>query len=876
MSSTEKNKTTAGGKNKKAKKTKLEKARTRRKIINGIMGVIIFFTLLGGAIGVSTIKMVIDRTDVDLDLKDLASSQVSFVYDTKGEEIARLGVEDRINITYNDLPQCVVDAFVAVEDSRFFEHSGFDLPRFAKAFLVNLRTLSFSQGGSTITMQVIKNSYFAVDTIASRDGADGLSRKIQEIYFSMKINNLVSKGKILELYINKVNYGASARGIEVGADYYFNKSASELNLVEAAYLAGVINAPNDYNAYWWPEDAQLRLEDVLYQMHYHGYISDTEYAAASKVRIIDLLAGAKSTTYGSGKTIKNQAYLDQVLNELEDVYDINIYTDAVRVYTALNQEVQAVCDKASDGLIADFRDDYINYASAVVQNSTGLIVGICGGRDYDQARKFNYATQGRIQPGSTIKALLSYPLSFEHLGLSNASTIRVEPIYLDGSNIVVVEDEGGYYGDVSIERAFCSSYNVAAIKLLRQVRNTIGDDAVRSYLRSIGFDNSVVENFNEQFAIGGMDCLISPLQLAGAGTMLLNGGKYITPHTITRIEYIDGSKDPITPNYTSTQVISPGAAWLTSLCMSINVNNNLQSQGDVIGNVRAMYFRRGAYKLYCKTGTTSLPEDMYYTYNLPASASKDQWLLVNNGDFSIGSWIGYDLSVNKNKNTWISVNERSLLRDSIIDDNIFSALEREYGYPKNSNPMPSEITRISFIKGLSPFTAAPSYAEGANIATGYVLSKFAKVESFPLPTIDSIEKVSASIKDRTVNVSWTAYPDASKLKVAGNTTVVSAGGRSYTIPIKYDESWINGPIRYYLTISDSRGVVLVDEELEKNSYSYVYTDFNTKPDQLTISVYYKYTKAPVNSNTVTTTVTMPPITQPDPEPGPSPDPNPEA
>ena len=231
---------------KEKKHKKFLRKKFRRKIANTIMGVIVFGGLLSVLSGINVVNLILNKTDVVLETEDLASDDSSIIYDDKGEQVILLGKESRISFSYNKMPHALIDAFVSVEDSRFFEHNGFDLPRFAKAMLVNLSTLSFAQGGSTITMQVIKNTYFAVDTIAEAS----IARKVQEIYFSLQISKILSKERVIEMYINKVNYGANARGVQVASQYYFGKDCTDLTLVEAAMLAGIINAPNAYNPYY--------------------------------------------------------------------------------------------------------------------------------------------------------------------------------------------------------------------------------------------------------------------------------------------------------------------------------------------------------------------------------------------------------------------------------------------------------------------------------------------------------------------------------------------------------------------------------------------------------------------------------------------------
>ena len=224
-----------------------------------------------------------------LNLQDFEQQESSIVYDQNGEEIANLGAVIRQNIEYDDLPNCVVDAFVSIEDSRFFEHYGFDLPRFTKAAIDNVLGGEIVSGGSTFTMQLVKNTYFMNDETgeeAARNGVSGIRRKMQEIALAMELESYEPKQFILESYINKLNYGSdkNIRGIQKASQYYFGKDVTNLNVNEAAFLAGVINGPylycpfsQDSDGTYHVEQAQAREEAVLYQMYNHGYLSKKEY-----------------------------------------------------------------------------------------------------------------------------------------------------------------------------------------------------------------------------------------------------------------------------------------------------------------------------------------------------------------------------------------------------------------------------------------------------------------------------------------------------------------------------------------------------------------------------------------------------------------------
>ena len=849
-------------KTKKEKKTltKYQKAKKRRKIINTLMGIIVFCALLGVVSGISTVALVLHKSDVDLEIEDLNSKDSSIIYDDSGNQIAMLGQEDRINVSYNDMPQCVIDAFVAVEDSRFFEHSGFDLPRFTKAILTNLRSLSFAQGGSTVTMQVIKNTYFAVDTIAASDVEDGIPRKIQEIYYSIKITNKVSKEKILELYINKVNYGSNARGIQVASKYYFNKDVSEVTLVEAALLAGVINGPNAYNPYYHPEACQSRTNTVLYQMYNHGYITKEEYDVAKAVDVIDLLAGKQVRQYVDGQTIPNQAYIDAVISELEDVYDIDPYTTAVRVYTGMNQTVQTACDEISNGDLLTYKDEYCNYAAAIVQNYTGLVVGLCGGRNYDSARRFNYATDGRMQPGSTAKPVLAYPLAFEYAGYSYGSYVYDEPITWAGTNITIMNDFTGYQKWVSLQKAFTYSTNVPAVKILRDVEQTAGITRIKQYLRDIGLDEFVASNYNEQYALGGTNFIVSPLQMASATSVILSGGKYTPPHTITKIEFINSTKEPIIPSFSSQQVLSSGAAWLTSQLMRLYTSTKTVTERDGVALPRTYRLQQGRdYETYSKTGSSSLPDVFRKKYK-NIWGFKDLWLLGGTNDFSIAGWYGYDYNNGMERNMYMSTKDRSSKVDIRFMNHMLNALETAYGKPRNTNNKPSDVVSFSHIRGYMPFSSLPSYADPKYAASDMILSKFASVEEWKTPdSIASVENLDVTLKTPTeLSISFSPYPDPSKLEPTPEEEM------GYTKP-----SDIDGVIRYYVNIYDDNNNLLYSNALDTNTLSY---KAQQRDDDytITVTVRYQYTICGVQSNTLSKTVTIV-GTHPEPEPEPEPE-----
>ena len=280
----------------KKKKPAAKKKTVKRRKINAknmatiIVSVIVVLGLIGGSAGMVMIGSMI-KDAPKIDINNFESKESTQILDKDGNLIQDIGQQIRTNVSYEDMPTSLVDAFVAVEDSRYFEHNGFDLPRFAKAFLTNLKTLSFSQGGSTFTMQLVKNTYFTNDEtgeMAARSKLAGVKRKVQEIFLAMQLEKQTNKKRIFELYLNKLNFGGSGniRGVQKAAEYYFGKDVSELNLSESALLAGIINRPNAYNPFKNLDYATDRRNTVLNLMQRHGYITKQEAELAKSIKMV--------------------------------------------------------------------------------------------------------------------------------------------------------------------------------------------------------------------------------------------------------------------------------------------------------------------------------------------------------------------------------------------------------------------------------------------------------------------------------------------------------------------------------------------------------------------------------------------------------------
>lgn len=791
------------------------------------------------------------RDKPTLAISDFTNSESSIIYDADGNQIAELGVTIRENVSYDDMPNCLIDAFVAVEDSRYFEHNGFDVPRFAKAFLSNLRTMSFSQGGSTFTMQLVKNTYFSNDETgqqASRSGIGGVKRKVQEIALAMELeaSKQVNKKTILELYLNKLNFGGSRniRGVQKAAEYYFGKDVSELNLSESALLAGVINAPNAYNPFVSLQKATTRRNEVLYQMKYHGYITDDEYLLARSIKVEDLLVDEDARNKSSnGIAVPYQAYIDQVVSETYELTGKDPYTTGMRIYTYMNKEVQSVMDSIENGTYEgiEFPDDEFELASIVVNNSTGAIVGILGGRNYADGGSLllNHATEQYKQPGSSIKPILDYSLAFENLGWATSHVLVDKPIVYPGTNVIIANSNGKYAGQVTLKEALGNSLNTPAIQTLQAVIDAKGTSYVVDYLNSMGI-NIKKEDFDVQCGIGGNKLQVSCLQMAGAQGALINGGKYTTPHTVSRIEFLDG-KAPITPAYTSTQTISSEAAYMISTLLESNVSGGFANLMQVLID---------SYPVYAKTGTTDWA-DAGVAYGIPVGAIKDAWMIGSTTEYTVATWIGYERA-QKDKQSYITLNAylgniQGKTTNAILDETV-----SEYGRPKGL-VKPDGVVSISHILATYPYASPVAGMDEKYITSGYIKKEYASLVNPEDAKVVSpmIGDPTISYENNTLTINWPEYPNPTDLQIASEEMDISLYRSDGSIITEwkgrrlFDYSWVYGPIKYKAEIKINNTVVSSVTSSEKSA-TY---NLDTNPgDKVTACAYYAYENAS-NSST---------------------------
>ncbi len=714
----------------------------RLRIFNVILALIIIVCITVGVIGLNIVKKMIADAP-ELEFKDFIGEESSLIYDDAGNQITEIGVYLRENITYDRCPEALVDAFLSIEDSRFFTHFGFDIPRFTMAAIKNLQTRSFGQGGSTFTMQLVKNTYFTLDNgDSSVERTKNIEYKVQQIYLAIKLERLLNKKEIFQLYMNRLNFGGHIRGVQKASLYYFGKECEELYLSEAALLAGIVNLPNGYNPYYHLDDASVRRNEVLNLMVYHGYITQEEAKLAKTIRVENQLAGDMRVATSDSQY---QSYIDTVLSVAQAITGLDPSVRGMKIYTYLNQTVQQEIDDIQNSMTSvQFPDELMQVAIISMNNHNGAIIGIGGGRYYDGARLLNRATMNYKQPGSSIKPVLSYALAFEYLGYSLDEILLDKPMTYPRESMVLQNASRKWTGDISIKDAVAWSLNIPAIQTLQRVENKVGKEKIVSYMQNIGFTRITNDNFHLSFAIGGTWFETTVKELAGAHSMLINGGVFNEPHTISRIELSDGTE--YFPQNQNKKVLSSGSAYLACDLMYNNVYGPYYN---------LMQLLQRSYPVYAKTGTTDWGKDGMQ-YGIPEGAMKDKWMVASNSQYTNAVWVGYDMAIS-GKQTYFTVYKQNLNIPGNICKLLLDAEDTLSEDLPGGVEMPNDVIEQTYVYGTFPHVRMEDWMNGSAAITSLV-SK-AGAESQPL--VSSEEYMDAVVAsqgdDFTVSASYDQY-----------------------------------------------------------------------------------------------------------------------
>ena len=558
----------------------------------------------------------------------LQSTNSSRIYDGNGSLIADLGSEKRESASTDEIPITLVNAITSIEDKRFFTHRGIDVYRIMGAAINNLRHNS-TQGGSTLDQQLIKLAYFSTNT-----SDQTLKRKSQEIWLSLQMERQYTKQEILTFYVNKVYMGNGYYGMKTAAKSYFGKELGDLSVAQAALLAGIPQAPTQYNPYANPDAAKERRNTVLNEMYEDKNISKEEYEQAKATDVSD---GLLPLTNKASYEPYLDNYIKQVIEQVSTEANADIYSAGLDVYTNLDPDIQKYIWNVynSNDYIA-YPDDKFQVASTIIDVTNGHVVAQLGSRHQDEniALGTNQAVQTDRDWGSTMKPITDYAPAIEKRVYTNTgTTVYDTPYNFPDTSTPVYNWDRKYYGSISLTYAIQKSRNVPAVKALQAT----GLEYAQSFLKDLGIEYPEMFYSN---AISSSTTSSDPKygasseKMAAAYAAFANGGTYYKPSYIKSIKFEDGS----TKSYDSkgVEAMSPQTAYMMNSMLKQVLTGGTATEAYVPGTINAG-----------KTGTSSYSDDEYYQVQKESGVYADlivpdETFVGYNTKYAMAIWTGYE------------------------------------------------------------------------------------------------------------------------------------------------------------------------------------------------------------------------------------------
>lgn len=552
----------------------------------------------------------------------LEASPSTKIYDSNGKLIYNLGDTKRETISTKDIPQQLKDAIISIEDRRFYKHIGIDPIRIAGAFVSNLQGTSL-QGGSTLTQQLIKLSYFS-----TKESDQTLKRKIQEAWLSIQLEREKSKDQILDYYINKVYMDNNLYGMETAAKTYFGKSLNELSLAQTALLAGMPQAPTTYNPYTNPKAAKNRRDLVLHMMYENGKISKTQLDKATKVSITSGLKKLEKTNQDNN-IVDN--YVTEVIKEVEKTTGKDPYKSGMKIYTNLNMGAQKyLYELLNDNKQIVYpvdnphkKGDELKTAVTIMDVNNGGVIAQLGDRDVqgEVQRGQNLAVDGKRDVGSTTKPFTDYAPAIELLHLSTAQRILDEPYFYSDTDMQVHNYDKAYKGTLTMRQALADSRNVPAMKLF----DAVGASRIEKFLKD-RFDYEIQDGINQASAISQN---MSTTKLASIYCSFANGGTYYHPEYVSKIKFSDGTEKVY--HKEGKKALSSGTAYM----MTDMMKNIISPQGLAAKAYIPSVIQAG------KTGTSNYADDVKDKIIGDPNGVPDVSMVGYTTKYCVAVWSGY-------------------------------------------------------------------------------------------------------------------------------------------------------------------------------------------------------------------------------------------
>ena len=604
------------------------KTTTFKKYLLGLVNILLALALAGIVAAAVLVGSYI-LSAPKLTEEDLTATVSSKIYDMDGQLIADLGTEKRSNATTEEIPTDLANAIVAIEDQRFYNHRGIDVIRIAGSLLNNLAGGNL-QGGSTLDQQFIKLTYFST---SAED--QNLKRKVQEAWLSLQLEQTKTKQEILTYYVNKVYMSNGTYGMKTASETFYGKELKELSLAQLALLAGMPQAPNQYDPYSHPEDAKNRRDLVLSEMLAEKYIDNSQYEQAILTPVTDgLLPLSNDAAYPAYM----DNYLKQVIEEVEKNTGYNLLTTGMDIYTNVDSAAQQqLWNIYNTDMYVSYPDELLQVASTIIDVSNGKVVAQLGARNQPSNVSFgiNQAVETNRDFGSTMKPITDYAPAFENGVYSSTADIIVdEPYNYPGTSTPVNNWDKKYFGSLTVKSAIQYSRNVTAVKALEAT----GLENSLKFLNSVGinypeihYSNAISSNTSDTSREYGA----SSEKMAAAYAAFANGGTYYAPQYVNKIVFSDGTVKEFPQ--TGTRVMSEETAYLMTDMMKSVMEVGYGLNASVTGVPMAG-----------KTGTSNytdtemesiiaaIPEAAYNTMVVP-----DENFVGYSSQYAMAVWTGY-------------------------------------------------------------------------------------------------------------------------------------------------------------------------------------------------------------------------------------------
>ena len=584
-----------------------------------LIGIAAFVTV--AIIAIVAIFAYYGATAPTIQASDLEGATETKILDKDGELIYSLGGEKRDLITSEQVPQLLKDAITSIEDKRFYSHMGIDPIRIAGSFLRNAKAGQITQGGSTITQQLVKLAVFS-----TKKEDQTYKRKIQEIMLALQLERNYSKEQILTYYLNKVYMANNVYGFGTASHYYFNKELSELSLPQVALLAGMPQAPNSYDPYANADQAKERRDLVLYSMKENGKITKEQYDQAVATPVTEGLMAHNNNVDSNDKALVYDSFVTMVLKEVQEKTGLDPYNDGLTIETTIDSKAQQrLYDIVNTNDYIQYVNDKIQNAVVMLDTKTGAVRAVNGGRKQTTLLGYNRATDNSRSTGSTIKPVIDYGPAIEYLNYSTGQTIMDQrTTYSNG--VELNNWDFSHKGAMTLRTALVYSRNTTALQTFKAV----GETNIKSFLNNLDIQ---IKNDGQDYLVesNSIGADISPIKMAAAYATFGNYGTYSKPYTVTKVTTRDGQVTEFKPE--QKQAMKDSTAYMITDVLKDSFKYGFATQAAIPGLPTAAKTGSSNYTIEQKRAMgASDYEDI-----IP-----DSWFIGYSTDYTISAWTGYD------------------------------------------------------------------------------------------------------------------------------------------------------------------------------------------------------------------------------------------